>query len=152
MARVKDNWWNRNKFNISGLVLLLSCYFFYQSLNPVFPDMWEAKQVGGFEISPMPYNLDPPYLHDDVYTKDFFLMFNKGQVKDIRQAYLNIGDEPLPLDELQAEGHGILHGSQHGQEVHAIAPKSFKPEHKLWLTIQNWKGEEFLTSWELQDH
>jgi len=149
MARIRNNWWNRHKFNINGVVILLSGYFIYQSLSPEFPKSWDAKKVGDFEVSPMPYNLKPPYLHDGHYTKDFFLMFSQGEVANIRQAYLNIGTKALPLTRLQRGDEGILHGSQHGQEVHAIAPKVLNAEHKMWLTIEDWQGKQLITSWEL---
>ena len=151
MARVKYNFWNRYKFKINGLVLLLSCYFLYQSLFPQFPAPLEIKKIGSFEVSPMPYNLEPPYLHDGVYTKDFFITFSKGEVSNIRQAYLSIGKSLQPLTELEKGSEGILHGSQHGQEVHAIAPKLLEPEHKIWLIIENWQGEQMVTFWELPE-
>ncbi len=149
MARVNNTWCNRNKYKINGLVILFCSFFFYQSLNPKFPATWLAKEIGSFEIVPMPFNLDAPYLHHGVYTKDFFLIFNKGLVSDIRQAYLNIGETALPLVTLQQGEDGILHGSQHGQEVHAIAPERLTVSDKLWLTIESWNGEVMITHWEL---
>lgn len=151
MARVQNSVWNRYKYKLSTLVLCFSVYYLYQSLFPQFPDVWEAKSIGGFEVAPMLYNLNAPYIHDGVYSKDFFVIFKQGLVKDIRQAYLNIGGKALPLHTLQLNDHGILHGSQHGQEVHAIAPQVFKADHKLWLTIENWQGQQFITSWPLPD-
>lgn len=149
MARVNNNLWHKYKYKINGLVIILSCYFFYQSLYPKFPDTWDAQKVGEFEISPMPYNLEPPYLHDGHYNKDFFMIFNQGKVANIRQAYVNIGAKPLPLAQLQADDAGILHGSQHGQEVHAIAPQTITADHKMWLTIENWQGEQWVGRWDL---
>ncbi|MGX9463035.1 hypothetical protein ACWXWU_17620 [Shewanella sp. A14] len=149
MARINNTIWNRYKYKINGLLLILTCYFLYQSLFPKFPDAWETQNLGSFEITPIPYNLDPPYLHDGTYTKDFLLLFNKGNVDDIRQAYFNIGTKPLPLAKLQLGDAGILHGSQHGQEVHAIAPKALTPEDKAWLTIESWQGEQSVISWNI---
>ncbi|MGL1956841.1 MAG: hypothetical protein OCD00_05930 [Colwellia sp.] len=149
MARINNSLWNRYKYKINGLVIILSCYFLYQSLYPKFPETWDAQKIGSFEITPMPYNLDPPYLHDGHYTKDFFLIFSQGNVSDIRQAYLNIGEKALSLATLQVGDEGILHGSQHGQEVHAIAPVIIKPNHKVWLTIENWQGEQLVTHWDI---
>jgi hypothetical protein len=145
----KKSWWERNKYFINGLVLVLIGYYFYQSLNPQFPDLWKAQQVGEFELTPMPFDLEQPYLHHGVYTKDFFLFISKGNVKNIRQAYINIGDQPIPLAELELNGNGILHGSQHGQEVHAIAPKIIEENHKVWLTLEDWRGQQFVVNWEL---
>lgn len=149
MARVNNTWWNRTKFKLNGLVIVLSGYFIYLSLYPTFPDTWTAQQVSSFEITPMPYNLEPPYLHEGVYTKDFYLIFSKGKVATIRQAYLNIGKKPLPLSELQMGSEGILHGSEHGQEVHAIAPKVITTADKMWLTIEDWQGEQVISSWDI---
>ncbi|GHB66356.1 hypothetical protein GCM10008107_14430 [Psychrosphaera saromensis] len=149
MSRSKRNFLSRNKYKLNGLVLILPFIFLYQSLNPVFPSVWQKQIIGSFEIAPMPYNLKQPYLHGGHYTKDFFLIFSKGKVADIRQAYLNIGEQALPLVELQKHDEGILHGSQHGQEVHGIAPETLKPEHKVWLTIEDWQGDVWVTSWDL---
>lgn len=149
MARIKNTLWQRYKYKLNGLLLILSTYFLYQSLFPVFPDVWGVKKVSSFEVSLMPYNLDAPYMHGGHHTKDFFLMFSQGDISDIRQAYLNIGETPLALATLQADDEGILHGSQHGQEVHAIAPPTLKAEHKAWLTIENWQGEVFVTHWNI---
>lgn len=149
MARAKNTFWQKNKYKINGVFLILPFYFLYTSLFPVFPDALKAQQIGSFEVSPMPYNLEPPYVHEGHYIKDFFLTFSKGNIQDIRQAYLNIGSKPLPISELQQSNEGILHGSQHGQEVHAIAPEQLKVEDKIWLTIQDWQGKELVTSWDL---
>ncbi|MBA6296673.1 hypothetical protein [Colwellia sp. MB02u-9] len=149
MAQVNNSLWQRHKYKISALVLILPVYFFYQSLSPEFPNPWAAQKMATFEIIPTPYDLEPPYLHDGHYTKDFMLTFSQGNIADIRQAYLNIGKESLPLTMLQAGDEGILHGSQHGLEVHAIAPAMIKPAHKLWLTIQSWHGKQMVMSWDL---
>lgn len=151
MARVKNTWWQRNKFTFNGLIVIFCGYFFYQSINPKFPPIWPAKDVGQFNISVMPFDLEPPYIHHGVYTKDFFLLFNQGKVDNIRQAYMNIGQEPLPLMDFEQGEDGILHGSQHGQEVHAIAPETITKSDKLWLTIQNWNGEVTITYWKIPD-
>jgi len=149
MARVSNNLWNRYKYKINGLLIILPFYFLYQSLSPVFPDAWDTKTIGEFDVTPMPYNLEPPYLHHGSYTKDFMLTFSQGNIDHIRQAYLNIGREAIPLTTLQKGDEGILHGSKHGQEVHAISPKKLKSADKVWLTIEDWKGQTIITSWEL---
>ena len=71
MARITNSFWHRHKYKINGLVLILPFYFLYQSLFPVFPKALSTKQVAEFEITPTPYDLEPPYLHDGHYTKDF---------------------------------------------------------------------------------
>ncbi|MCF2948004.1 hypothetical protein L0668_07790 [Paraglaciecola aquimarina] len=149
MARTTQSFWGRNKYEINGLVLILPLYFLYQSLTPVFPKAWATQKVGTFEITPTPYDMDQPYQHEGHFTKDFLLIFSQGKVAHIRQAYFNIGEAPIPLAELQTGDEGILHGSQHGQEVHAIAPKLISAGHKAWLTIENWQGEQFITSWDI---
>jgi hypothetical protein len=151
MARVKSSLWQRHKYKINGLVLILPFYFLYQSLFPVFPDSLRTQQIGEYTVTPTPYDLDAPYLHGGHYTKDFMLMFNEGDIKDIRQAYVNIGKTALPLSQLQLADEGVLHGSQYGQEVHAIAPEVIQAEHKLWLTIENWQGKQLILSWNLPE-
>lgn len=151
MARMQNTLWNRYKYKINGLILVLVGYFLYQSLFPQFPDALPTQELGAFEVTPIPYNVDAPYLHDGTYTKDFLLLFSKGQVSAIRQAYLTIGTAPLPLATLASGDAGILHGSQHGQEVHAIAPEVLRAEHKIWLTIEDWQGQHQVTSWALPE-
>ena len=148
MAR-SNSFWQRHKYKLNGLVLVLPLWFLYASLTPEFPPMWPAQQVGEFEIAPMPLNLEPPYVHHDEYVKDFMLMFSKGDISSIRQGYLNIGPQALPLAQLQQGEEGILHGSRHGQHVHAIAPKTLSAGDKVWLTLQTWQGDTLTTSWEL---
>ena len=55
----------------------------------------------------------------------------------------------MPLEQLSTGDDGILHGSQHGKEAHAISPKVLSAEDKVWLTIENWQGELFVISWDL---
>ena len=148
MAR-SNSFWQRHKYKLNGLVLLLPLWFLYQSLTPEFPPMWPAQQIGDFEIAPMPLNLEPPYAHHDQYVKDFMLTFSKGDISAIRQGYLNIGPQALPLAQLQLGEEGILHGSGHGQHVHAIAPPTLSAGDKVWLTLQTWQGETLITSWAL---
>ncbi|MEI6893471.1 MAG: hypothetical protein V5789_02325 [Colwellia sp.] len=149
MARMNNTLWNRYKYKLNVLIILLPFYFIYQSLTPEPLESWPAKKIASFEVTPMPDNFDPPYFHDDHYTKDFSLTFTQGKVSNIRQAYLNIGKEPIALSTLEAGNEGILHGSQHGQEAHAISPKVLKATDKVWLTIADWQGHHVITSWDL---
>lgn len=149
MARINNSLWNRYKFKVNAFLIVLPCYFLYQSLFPQFPNSWDTKKIGEFEVTATPYNLEGPYLHHGTYTKDFMLTFSEGNIDNIRQAYLNIGKEALPLTSLQIDDKGILHGSKHGQEVHAISDSILKPEDKVWLTIEDWQGKIIVTNWEL---
>jgi hypothetical protein len=120
MAR-RNRFCQRQQYQLNGL-LLFPLWFLYQSLTPVLPPAWPAQRIGNFEISAMPLNLKPPYAHHGAYVKDFLLTFNRGDISAVRQGYLNIGPAPLPLPLLQQGEDGILHGSRHGQHVHAITP------------------------------
>ena len=51
MARLHATAWNRYKFLLSGIVLLLPILFLYQSLNPVFPDALPEITVGEYSLS-----------------------------------------------------------------------------------------------------
>ena len=151
MARLHATAWNRYKFLLSGIVLLLPILFLYQSLNPVFPDALPDVTVGEYSIVPMPYDLDPAYQHDGVYVKDFLLTFTAGDIHNIRQGYLNIGQEPALISEIQKStgGEGFLHGSKHGQHVHAISKPQISTEDSIWLTIENWNGEILQARWSI---
>lgn len=141
----------KHKYKLNGLLLILPVYFFYQSLNPVFPAAWQAQKVGEFEFTPMPFDDNPPYSHHGHFVKDFLLMVNSGDIRHIRQAYINIGPEALQLNEMQWDEEGVLHGSQHGQHAHAIAPENIAAGDKLWLTIQDWQMKTTTVSWPIPD-
>lgn len=149
MGTKNKNWWQRYKYTLSGLLLILPVWYIYDSLNPEFPPLWPAKHVGHFEISPMPFDLKQPYSHHDEYVKDFLFIFSQGNPDDIRQSYVNIGASALSLEDLADHDEGILHGSRHGQHAHAIAPPSISADDKLWLTIETWDGERLSVNWEI---
>lgn len=145
------SFWHRNKYYLNALVLILPAWFYYQSQNPQFPDALPAQQLEEFTVVPMPYNEEPPYLHDGLFVKDFLLMFNKGDISAIRQAYLNIGPLALPLSQMQERAEGILHGSPHGQHVHALTSEKLQTGDKIWLTVERWDGQILTTSWSLPE-
>ena len=88
-------------------------------------------------------------MHHDDYVKDFMLVFEKGEVGNIRQGYANIGTQALPIADLQRSENGILHGNKQGQHVHAIATKTLTSADSLWILIENWQGEWQVAKWPL---
>lgn len=150
MARRKNTFWNRSKFKLSALILILPIYFLYDQLQPpTIPDVWKEKQIGPFGIALQPTNNEAPYAHHDDWVKDFSAYVNEGKVSDIRQGYVSIGEKPVPLNVLENNDVGILHGSDLLQHVHAIAPQHYEPGHRVWLTLQTWDGKVHKTSWQL---
>lgn len=149
MAKVYATPWHRYKFLLSGLILILPAIFLYQSLNPVFPDPLAEQQVGDYVVVPMPYDLDPAYMHDGVYVKDFLLTFKQGDIASIRQAFLNMGEKPFSLQSIKlAESEeGFLHGNRHGQHVHALVADTLSEQDSIWLTIENWNGTTHTARW-----
>ncbi|MFT4807905.1 MAG: hypothetical protein ACI9LX_001228 [Paraglaciecola sp.] len=152
MAVRKNTILNRHKFKINGLALLFPVYFFYQQLQiPVSQDPWVAKQVGEFNLTIQPVNKEAPYAHDADWFKDFTVFINKGSITQIRQAYANIGTVPVPIEELQLNDIGLLHGSNLLQHVHAISPVHIASNDKMWITIQTWDGTIFTQSWQMNN-
>lgn len=149
MARLQSTWWQQKKYLLNALVLILPCVFIYQALNPTFPDLWQEHTMGEYKIAPMPLNMEQPYSHHNEYVKDFYLAFNQGDISNIRQAYLNIGPAPLPLSEFAKSDEGIMHGTDHGQHAHAVAPATISQNDKLWVTIQTWQNELLQHSWDI---
>ncbi|QSX34212.1 hypothetical protein JYB87_02885 [Shewanella avicenniae] len=149
MARRNATFWHRYKFLLSGLVLLFSAVFFYQSLHPSFPPSLASQQLNEFEVTPMPLDLAAPYQHDGAFIKDFMVLYNAGNPDDIRQAFMSIGPQPIPFAQHQQLDLGILHGSRYGLHVHALAPEQFSAADRIWLTIERWQGERHTISWPL---
>lgn len=153
MARRKNTFWNRNKFKLSGLILILPFYFLYEQLQPPeFPPVWDEKSVGPFTVAIQPMNDEAPYAHHDDWVKDFSAYVKEGKVSNIRQGYVNIGEKPIPLKTLQKDDVGILHGSELLQHVHAIAPQNLEPEQRVWVTLQTWNGDVHTANWQLPDN
>ncbi|MFC3032558.1 hypothetical protein ACFOEE_08510 [Pseudoalteromonas fenneropenaei] len=140
---------DRYKYWLNAFLLVLPAWYFYQTLNPKFPEALTAQTIGEFTIVPMPLDERAPYRHDGLYVKDFLFMFNQGEVDNIRQAYVNIGAQALSLNEFRSYELGILHGTKHGQHVHALTSQTFNSEDKIWLTIETWNGEVLQTAWPL---
>lgn len=151
MAFNRALFWQKNKYKLNGLILVLPFLFLYQSLTPNFPPAWQAQELGEFKIAPMPLNMKAPYQHHDEYVKDFMLIFEKGETGLIRQGYANIGPEALPLSQLQQGENGVLHGSKYGQHVHAIAGAKLSSSDSLWLSIQTWQGEWLVAKWPIPE-
>lgn len=149
MSRRKITSRKKYQYIIHAVILVLPVWYFYQSLHPEFPPVLETKKVGEYEITPMPYDENAPYHHDGLFVKDFLLMFKTGDVATVRQAYLNIGAEPMSLTSLEQEELGILHGTRHGQHVHALAKASLSQDDKIWLTLQRWDGQIHTMSWDV---
>ena len=141
--------WKKNQYKLSGIILILPIWFLYQSLNPSFPPAWQAQQVGEFTIAPMPLDMNAPYMHHDEFVKDFMLIFEQGDISQIRQGYVNIGPKALPLEALQRGENGVLHGNKHGQHVHAIAAQKLTTSDSLWVSIENWQGQWQQAKWPL---
>lgn len=147
MALTQSLFWLKYKYKLSGLILVLPLIFLYQSLNPTFPPPWPSQQLGAFKIAPMPLDMKAPYKHHGEYVKDFMLIFEQGDVAHIRQAYVNIGPEALPFEVFQKGENGVLHGTKHGQHVHAITATRLSAMDSLWISIQNWQGEWLVSKW-----
>lgn len=143
--------WLKHKYKLSGLILILPAIFLYQSLNPTFPPAWPSQALGEYKITPMPLDLKAPYLHHDEYVKDFLLIFEQGDLANIRQGYANIGPKALPIEAMQQGENGTLHGTKHGQHVHAITGASIASTDKLWVSLQNWQGEWQVSQWPIPD-
>lgn len=148
MAQRTDSWWQRNKFKLNALVLILPFVFLYQSMNPVFPASWPTQKIGAFEVTPTPLSNDGLYQHDGEWVKDFMLQFCDECVPNIRQAYMAIAAEQPAIEDFADAELSILHGSSHGQHVHATAATLPKDGDKVWLLIEDWQGQVHVGSWD----
>ena len=138
--------WHRWRFRLNGFLLILPLWYIYLALTPEFPAAWPEKSVGPVSAIPMPADYDPPYAHEDIFVKDFYLHLCEGCMDKIRTAYLNIGTEPLPISE---RIEGVVHGNRFSQEAHAVSPPQIGPDDKLWMTVQDWSGRIHHAWWDL---
>ncbi|WP_337880540.1 hypothetical protein [Rheinheimera sp.] len=148
MAQRDNSWWQRHKFKLNGLVLILPFWFLYESMNMTFPAALPQQQVGPFTVTPSPLSNDAPYQHDGDWVKDFMLQFCDGCVPKIRQAYMTIATEQPSLDQFADAHLGILHGDNHMQHVHALVQSPTASNQKLWLLIEDWQGQQHIASWD----
>jgi len=149
MTQRQNSWWQRHKFKLNALVLLLPLWFFYQSMHLSFPPSLPQQQIGPFTVTPTPLTNDGPYQHHQDWVKDFSLQFCQGCVGQIRQAYMVMAEQPPSLSDMATEELGILHGDSHWQHVHALI-HSQSPQARLWLVIEDWQGQQHVGSWPFQ--
>ena len=88
MAR-NNSFWQRHKYKLNGLVLVLPFWFLYQSITPVFPPAWPAQQLG------------------DAVEAEF-------HAADMRAHRLRPGERALEIDGVEGDENGIV-----GQRGHA---------------------------------
>lgn len=150
MARLQKQ--SSFRYLINGLILALPIYFIYKALNPEFPAMLPEIKAGEFSLTAMPYDENMPYQHDGLFVKDFLVMFQQGSVDDVRMAFLNIGESPLPFEEAQSYELGVLHGTKHGQHVHGLSSEVIKPGDKVWITLQTWDGKLHQGAWQVPSY
>ncbi|MEX0730410.1 MAG: hypothetical protein WED00_10470 [Aquisalimonadaceae bacterium] len=136
----------RWKYCLSALLLILPAWFYYQSLNPELPPEWSEQRVGPFTAAPTPADTQPAYVYDGVSLKDFSVRFCEGCRARMRTAYLVVGPEPAAIP---AGYDGIVHGHGSYAHVHVPYPERPAPEHRLWLTVQEWDGRLHQVSWPL---
>ncbi len=141
--------WQRHKFNLNGLVLILPFWFLYESLNISFPAALPKATLGPYEVTAMPLNEEGPYSHHGEWVKDYYLQWCEGCVEKIRQGFLLVSDTPPDLATLSQGHSSLLHGNKHGLHVHASMPAQTKAGDKLWLVIEDWRGQVYSTHWVL---
>jgi hypothetical protein len=141
--------WQRGRFWLSGLLLVLPCWYLWQSFNPVFPAEWPERQAGPFAVAVTPADDAPPYRHDDARQMDFSARFCDGCVAKIRMAWLSVGAQPAPLPDDLA---GVLHGDSRMQHAHAPVPRASAPQDRLWLTVESWDGKVHHADWPLPEN
>lgn len=142
-------WWQRNKFSLSGFILLLPFWFLYQAMNPQFPPALPKAQLGPYEVLLMPLDEKGPYSHHGEWVKDYFLQFSAGDTSQLRQGFLLVSASEPATDNLQEGESSLLHGNRHGLHVHARSPQQQGPDDKLWLLLQDWQGNWYRHSWPL---
>lgn len=145
----KRQWWARYKFHLNGLLLILPCWFLYQSMYPQFPPALPKAQLGPYSVTVMPLNAEGPYVHHGEWVKDYYLQWCDGCAAHIRQGFLQVSSKEPELSQLSKGHSSLLHGSQHGLHVHALSPEIPKAGDKLWLVIQDWQGQVYSHSWPL---
>ena len=140
--------WQRLCYYLSGLLLLLPCWYLWQALHPQFPAEWPEQRLGPISAAPMPLDDAAPYAHDGALQKDFSVRFCAGCIAQIRQAYLSVGPVAAALPD---NADGILHGNNLLQHVHAPFPLQIGADDQLWLTVQLWNGELHRAAWPIPE-
>lgn len=146
MSSHSRTFWQRWRFHLNGLLLILPFWYLYQSLNPAFPAAWPQQAVGPFTATPVPSDTDEPYEHDGALVKDFSVKLCAGCVEKIRQAYVSVGPQPAA----SPQGYeGILHGNNFGLHAHVPFPHQLQDDDLFWITLEEWNGERHHGAWSL---
>lgn len=140
------------KPHLSALILLIPLLMLPWYLNWIeLPDRSRplpARDVGPWSVALVESKPGKPYaLFGGQKQKDYGIRFADGYPSHIRQAHLQVSEQPPALDVF--DGHA--HGSPYNLHTHVSFPHTLSHEHRLWLTVENWDASVHQISWPLNE-
>jgi|AGTN01.2.fsa_nt_gi hypothetical protein len=142
--------WQRGKFHLSALVMLVPLPFLPRYLAekppPVAPEIHRQVAVGPFALGLV--TLDrPPYRGSaGERMKDYDVRFQPGDMESIRGVFLRVG-KPRNLRTAGA----LAGGGVYRQHAHVMLPDQLSGSEDLWLTVEKWDGTVHQASVPLAD-
>lgn len=149
MIRLLPLLW-RNRCHWAVFLVLIPLALLPETVRPLpagpLPD-GIAVQAGPWSARLWPLDDTPPQTAEGPYPeKEFFLHWCDGCAPAIRQARLLVAPTPPADSTLRAEG-AILHGGVTTPSAHLpFPPQPPGTTPRLWLWVEGWDGQTYLTS------
>lgn len=134
------NLWQRGKFHVSALVMLVPVPFLPDYLaekpQPRVPEIHRQVTAGPFALG-LSTEDRPPYRGSaGERMKDYDVSFRPGDMDVIRGVFLRVG-KPRNL-----RTAGALAGSgPYRQHAHVMVPDPLTGAEELWVTVETWGGQ-----------
>lgn len=144
------DFWQRYKFHLSGLMMLVPLPFLpeYLTDKPIFEpaEIHRPVKAGPYEMVLVSHD-EPPHLEPTgEMSMEFHLQIAGTDIDSIRATFLRV-DKPRNLRVAGALGFGNPY--ERGFEV--LMPPQLSGQEELWLSVESWDGTVHQTSLPLSD-
>lgn len=131
--------WQRNKFHLSGLMLLVPLPFLpsHFTEKPVFApaEIHRTLTAGPYVVGLVTVDQAPHRGPTGERLKDYSLRIRAGDVDGIRGAFLRVG-KPRNLRTAGA----LAFGNPYERRVEVTVPEDLTGTEALWLSVERWDG------------
>lgn len=134
------SYWQRGKFHLSALVMLVPLPFLpdYLAENPPprVPEIHRQVVAGPFALG-LSTEDRPPYRGSaGERMKDYSVALRPGDMEVIRGIFLRVG-KPRSLRTAGA----LADGGTYKQHAHVMLPDELAGAEELWVTVEKWDGQ-----------
>ncbi|ALG73507.1 hypothetical protein VY88_21945 [Azospirillum thiophilum] len=132
--------WQRGKFHLSALMLLVPLPFLpnYFSPKPIFapPEIRRDLTAGAFPLRLVTYDEAPHWGGNGERMKEYRIHLRPADIDRVRGVFLRVG-KPRNLRAAGALGFG----NPYEREAEVAVPAEPAGTEELWVTVEDWNGQ-----------